>query len=126
MDALVGKWPAYPKDPYIDAWAETDLPLLMFAGGLDPATIFRKQLAFKPHFTKPNQTWLEFPLAGHGILSTTPTKANTSCGTAIMMSFMNNPRGTLDTSCMQDLQLIDFAGKKETTQLIFGTDDPWE
>ncbi len=128
MDALVGKWPTYAKDSYVGAWAVTDTPLLMLAGGLDPATIIRKQRLVKPHFTGANQTWLEFPLGAHGILSSTPTNANVSCGTTVMMSFIRAPTSPVDTTCMSDLRQLDFTGAttRGTTMALFGTMDPWE
>lgn len=125
MDALIGIWPAYPKDAYVGAWAQTDVPMLMLAGGLDPATILRKQRLTKPHFTGAHQTWVEFPLAGHGVIGTSPTNQGFSCGTAVMASFLRHPEAAVDTSCLSDLKGLSFAGDAATTMTLFGTTDPW-
>ncbi len=128
MDVLVGTWPTYPKDAYVGQWAQTDTPMLMLAGGLDPATLMRKALEVKPHFQGAHQTWVEFPLGAHGILSSSPTNAGPSCGTAIMVSFMRSPMSPPDRTCMSDLRGLDFTGAATpaTTMQLFGVADPWD
>ncbi|MBL8957957.1 MAG: alpha/beta hydrolase [Myxococcaceae bacterium] len=126
MDVLVGTWPTYARDRWVDAWAVTTTPMLMLAGGLDPATTYRKQLLVKPHFTAPGQHWVEFPLGAHGVITSSPTNANTSCGTAVMLSFLRSPLAAPDTACKSDLRGVDFVGNSATAQQLFGTTDMWE
>jgi len=118
-------WPRY-VDPLAPAWAETETPILMLAGGLDPATLFRKQVPARDHFRGAHQHFIEVPSATHTVIASSATKANRSCGTMIMMSFLEDPQGTPDTSCLSDVVPVSFDGDPETTKALFGTNDPWE
>lgn len=118
-------WPRY-VDPLAPAWAVTDTPLLMLAGGLDPATLLRKQVPARDHFRGANQHFIEIPTATHTVIGSSITKAGRSCGTTIMMSFLENPKGPLDTSCLTDVAPVSFDGDPATTNMLFGTDDAWE
>ncbi len=124
FDPILDTWPRY-SDPLANQWAKTDLPLLMFAGGLDPATLIEKQRPVKEHLHGPGQTWLEFPAAAHGILGSTPMKDGHSCGIKIMVSFLDHPEAP-DTSCISDLAPLSFRAEKTTSQDLFGTDDAWD
>ena len=125
LPELHATWPRY-VDPLAPAWASTDVPILMLAGGLDPATLFRKQLPARDHFRGQHQHFIEIPSATHTVIASSATTANRSCGTMIMMSFLEDPRGTPDTSCLADVVPLSFAGDAATTSALFGTSDPWE
>ena len=118
-------WPLY-TDPLAPAWATTDVPMLMLAGGLDPATLFRKQVPARDQFSGPHQHFVEIPSASHTVIASSMTTAGRSCGTMIMMTFLEDPRGTPDTSCLADVLPVTFAGDAAVTNALFGTSDPWE
>jgi pimeloyl-ACP methyl ester carboxylesterase len=124
FEPVLDSWPRY-TDARAGQWAETDKPLLMFAGGLDPATLLEKQRPMRDHFHAPNQHWFEFPDATHGILTASPTKDMHSCGIRMMVSFFDHPESP-DASCMSNLAPLSFAGEKAASQDLFGTDDAWE
>jgi len=125
-------WPVYPADPYMGAFAETDTPMLMLQGGLDPATLLEKARPYQAHFTGDHQTWVEFPTAAHTTFVSTPTReaavdATRGCARDLMFAFMHEPTAEVDTSCIADvvpldLELTDTA----LNQALLGTPDAWE
>ena len=125
LPELHASWPRY-VDPLAPAWAETETPILMLAGGLDPATLFQKQLGARDHFRGPNQHFIEIPSATHTVIASSATKANRSCGTMIMMSFLENPQDKPDTSSLADVVPLSFDGDAATTNALFGTSSPWD
>lgn len=123
-----GTWPTYPSDEYTGKWATSDAPMLFLNGGLDPATLLRKARVAKSQFTKPHQHWVEIPTAGHTALAgTSQTTDNRLCGTVMLMDFIENPKGELDTSCIAKVAPLEFEKLVPTyNQAFFGTSDPWE
>ncbi len=124
-------WPRYPLDAYAGAFADTTTPLLMLQGGLDPATLLRKARVMQPKFTRPNQTWVEFPTATHTTLVSSPyvneVGERRSCGTVTMMRFLEAPTSPLDTSCVAKVLGIDWSlPSVDYNRGFFGTDDAWE
>lgn len=79
-------------------WAETDTPVLVLQGGLDPAPLPRKARDAKGHFTGAHQHWVEIPTATHTVIASSTTTERRSCGTRILMNFIESPEGVLDTS----------------------------
>lgn len=131
FEATLSIWPRYAPDRFVGGWADTPMPLLMLNGGLDPATILRKAREFRPRFSRPNQTWVEFPTASHTTISSSPfvdeRGERRSCGTRLMMAFMDAPRGSLDTGCVAKVEGINFAFPNAgLTQALFGTTNAWE
>lgn len=125
LPELFAMWPRY-VEPRAGSLAVTDTPMLMLAGGLDPATLLRKQTPARDHFRGPHQHFIEIPSATHTVIASSTTSQNRSCGTTIMMSFLEDPTGTPDTSCLADVVPLDFAGDAATTNALFGTSDPWD
>lgn len=125
MDALVGKWPAYPGDAYMGKWPDRKKPVLVLQGGLDPATLLRKARPGKAVFTKPGQHWIEIPSATHTVIASSVTTEKRSCGTLIMMSFLEDAASP-DTSCLAKVVPLDFAVPASLTQGVFGTTDAWD
>jgi pimeloyl-ACP methyl ester carboxylesterase len=127
----VGVWPRYPLDAYVSQWATSTLPMLFLQGGLDPATLLRKAREMKPHFTAPHQTWVELPTATHTTLVSSPfvdaSGQRRSCGTRMLMAFLEDPTATLDTSCVAQIPAVDFTlVRPETNRALLGTEDAWE
>lgn len=133
MDALVGKWPAYPTDPYMGRWADRNKPVLVLQGGLDPATLARKARAGKSVFVKPGQHWIEVPSATHTVITSSAANVpaasggteKRSCGTMILMSFLEKPSAP-DTSCLGAVVPLDFDVPPALAQAFFGVPDAWE
>jgi hypothetical protein len=127
MTPNLGVWPVYGPDEYTGKWATVDTPILALAGGLDPATLLRKALAWKDHFKGPHQHWVEIATATHTVIASSPTSDLTkSCGSRILKNFLEGPTAPLDTSCLLDLAPLTFAGRPDLTKSVLGTDDPWE
>lgn len=124
-------WPAYPADPYVGAWADTDTPILMLQGGLDPATRLDKATPYRDHFTRPHQTWVTFPTATHTTLGSTPfvdeIGETRSCATRLMMAFAADPQREIDTGCVDQITPLDFSlPRTDYNRALFGTSDAWE
>jgi pimeloyl-ACP methyl ester carboxylesterase len=96
------KWPRYKRDEFVGKYADTATPILMMNGSLDPQTPQDFADAIAPHYTKPNQTYVVFPRAAHGVIHQSPTGHSGSaepCGTTVWRQFVANPTSKLDTSC---------------------------
>lgn len=125
MDAPLPIWEPY-HDDLATSFATTDVPLLMLQGKLDPATLYRKALPMKDHFTGASQHWVEVPTATHGVITSSTTNEHRSCGTRIIMNFLADPKGPLDTSCLATVVPISFDFDAATVNAVYGTSDLWE
>jgi pimeloyl-ACP methyl ester carboxylesterase len=130
FEATLG-WPAYPADRFTGRWPEPQRPLVMLQGGLDPATILRKARAARDQLNRPGQTWVEIPSATHTVIASSPyvnaAGERRSCGTAVMMSFLENPSAPPDTSCVSKVERLSWAlTNTNLTLALFGRRDPWE
>ncbi len=125
MDALIGKWPTYAPDRFTGGWPDRKKPVLVLQGGLDPATLLRKAREAKPFFAKPGQHWIEVPSATHTVIASSTTTAKRSCGTQMMMSFLERPESP-DTSCLANVIPVGFDLPSGLVQAFFGQDDAWE
>lgn len=124
-------WPRYPLDGFAGRSADTSTPMLMLSGALDPATILGKARALRSVFTRPNQTWVEFPRATHTTVVSSPyvddVGERRSCGTRLMMAFLEAPTTPLDTGCVARTLPIDFRlPRADLNFALFGTGDAWE
>jgi pimeloyl-ACP methyl ester carboxylesterase len=121
-------WPIYPRDEYVDGFPESEVPVLMLQGTLDPQTPRDLAAVTAEHFTGPHQTWTLVPGAPHAAALNSPvaTPGADPCGLQIVWSFLANPTGTPDTGCLADLVPITFTFPAETNQKYLGTDDLWE
>jgi pimeloyl-ACP methyl ester carboxylesterase len=121
-------WPIYPPDEYVWAFPETQVPVLMLQGTLDPQTPRDLAVVTSEHFTAPHQTWTLVPGSPHGVALQSPvmTAGADTCGMQIIWSFLADPMGTPDTRCLADLAPVSFSFPAETNQHYLGTDDLWE
>ncbi|MBX3188558.1 MAG: alpha/beta fold hydrolase [Labilithrix sp.] len=127
MGALYHQWPRYTPDASTKTYASTDTPMLFLQGGLDPATLLRKARPMREHFTKPHQTWVEVPTAGHTVFASSTTREGRSCGTRMIMAFLESPTAPIDTSCIADIRPLDFTIPDATLTLeILGTRNAWD
>jgi pimeloyl-ACP methyl ester carboxylesterase len=124
---IVNQWPVY-HDEADDQWAETDVPMLMLNGMIDPSTPYDFALTMADHFTGEHQTFLGFPNLPHGVTTSSPvdpTYGDYYCGLKLWLDFMVAPEQPLDTSCLDHLEAPDLVGTY-WGPLYMGADDYWE
>jgi pimeloyl-ACP methyl ester carboxylesterase len=122
-------WPLYDDALYDDGWAETDTPLLMLQGELDPVCPHAKALALAEHFTGPSQHFVSFSHACHGVTGSSPYPTDdgtADCGNELMLAFLIDPTAPLDTSCVDQTLPITFDPDPELVEAVLGTADAYE
>lgn len=120
------KWPVY-SDVRDDKWAETEVPMLMLQGVIDPATPYDYAVTLADHFNNPRQHFVSFPYAPHNVANGTPltTDGQVHCGQQLYTDFLIDPTGELDTTCVNQALPLDFEGAA-FGNYFFGTPDYWE
>jgi pimeloyl-ACP methyl ester carboxylesterase len=78
----------------------SDVPALVLAGGYDPAT--PPYWSESAAATLGNAVYVEFPTLGHGIMR------SNSCGLSIGLAFIDDPTGSPDTTCVDQLPPVAF------------------
>jgi pimeloyl-ACP methyl ester carboxylesterase len=121
--ALADQWPSYVSDALDGVFAETDVPMLMMNGTLDPATPISGSDRVGAHFDGTHQHYVRLPGAPHTFAS--PYGGRASCSFDMWMAFLRDPEGPLDVSCAERLDRIDFRGDS-LAATFFGTADLWE
>lgn len=117
-------WPRY-SDPLDNQWAQTDVPLLMLQGQIDPATPHSVASVMQEHFTGAHQRYVALPHSAHDALLGSPTSDGSICGAELLAQFLEDPRAELDTSCTQRVLPLDFEGTQYAPQL-FGATNYWD
>jgi pimeloyl-ACP methyl ester carboxylesterase len=120
-------WNRY-EDKLDNKWAETDIPMLMLQGVLDPSTPYDFAVELEDHFTGQHQHFVAFPYAPHNVVTGSPVSENSNaqhCGEKLFYEFLRDPTGPLDTSCADDTLPLDFVGA-DYGWYFFGTEDYWE
>ncbi len=120
-------WPRY-SDPLDDTWAESDVPMLMLQGELDPSTPLFFAQDVGEHFGGEHQHWTQFPYSPHNVISGSPLSHDPHaehCGERLFYDFLLDPRGELDSACVNEVAPLDFEGLVYAPY-IFGTEDYWE
>ena len=125
FDAPLAVLPRYPHDAHYGGFADTDLPLLMLQGTWDPATRPGPASVLAQAYTGAAQHWVEIPRGAHGALQSVPMLDGRSCGTLLVLGFLADPKGPLDTSCLTQLAPLTFDGTPALNTLLFGTEDAW-
>ncbi|MFP6639521.1 MAG: alpha/beta hydrolase, partial [Myxococcota bacterium] len=96
------QWPRY-SDPHDDTWAQSDVPMLLLQGQIDPATPHDFALDVAEHFDGPFQHWASFPDSAHNVTFGSPLADGPEamhCGLELVIAFMQDPTGELDLSCI--------------------------
>lgn len=124
-------WPAAVPDPWVGAYAEIAVPMLMINGVLDPQTTIEDARSFAAHFTGPEQYLVELPRTVHGAVFGSATAAPPAdpapCGAEIMRLFLQSPSTRPDTSCTDDILAGDgFSLGPVVDEYLWGTTDIWE
>ncbi|NUP04968.1 MAG: alpha/beta fold hydrolase [Polyangiaceae bacterium] len=123
-----GIWPAYPDDEYVEEWADTDIPLLMMNGDLDPQTPIWVAQPAAEHLHAANQQFVRVPRSAHCVVAATPVaqSSDQSCGLTMMLSFLQDPNVPVDTSCIANIPAESFTGVPANNLYVFGIQDLWE
>ena len=98
------------------------------AGLGDAASLAKAELA-GVELDAPHQTFVAVPWSPHGVVFFSPVKTPgaPTCGIQMLVSFVDDPEATPDTTCLDDLVPVDFSGGDSAlVQQLFGTNDPWE
>ncbi|HEX6243003.1 MAG TPA: alpha/beta hydrolase, partial [Polyangiales bacterium] len=127
LSALSDAWRRYPLDRYYDSPFRTRTPVLMLHGELDTQTPVALARALAEQLNARHQTLVTIPYGTHAAAFSSPvrTKGVPNCGTQLLASFVGNPRGRLDTSCLGDLR-PPFEIDQQLKQSLFGDADLWE
>ncbi|MFN8377929.1 MAG: alpha/beta fold hydrolase [Anaerolineae bacterium] len=97
-------WGVQTSDPVEAERVQSDVPTLILSGAMDPIT--PPSSGESAAAGLPNSIFLLFPTAGHGI-SFTDNDAG-ECAKSIVATFLSDPGGSLDTSCIEETDVIDF------------------
>lgn len=128
-------WPVYSPDQYVHQWPDTDMPVLILNGDMDPQTPVEGARFAREHYNGANQYLVEFPTAVHGILPLTllpgiALNAVDTCGSRIFFEFLDDPDTVPNTSCTGSLIQPDFSGATEhardAAQKYFETEKVWD
>jgi pimeloyl-ACP methyl ester carboxylesterase len=119
-------WPAYARDEYADAWADTDTPMLMMNGDLDPQTPIWLAESANDHLASANHWFFTIPRSAHCVIYETPTNDTTGCGMEMFLDFLQDPSEPPDASCYSGIPEESFTGDPKWNTYFFGTTDLWE
>ena len=116
-------WQRLPfyTDPLAPQYAETSVPVLMWNGQMDPQTSLEDARPLGMHLSGPNQTYVEFANATHGILFWDGRDIFGSCGMRQFVSFLQSPTTPVDISCRNSFPPPRF-DDDSLAGGIFGTD----
>ncbi len=95
-------WDVAAEDPIVTEPVTSDIPSLVLASDTDFQTW--PEWSRKAAETLPNSTLVEFEQVGHVVA------LNDGCPASIAAEFVENPTAVLDTSCVDELPAIDYAG----------------
>jgi len=123
---LHGGWPRYRPDDLVGTFPQTQVPMLLLAGTLDPQTPLAFAQAAAARFRAPNQRLIILPGAAHGTVVASPVQSSDQdCGLQLTLGFLQAPTQAPDLSCIDDLKPVDFQGEMLVSMALFGTPDTW-
>lgn len=119
-------FPRYPTEPDWRRWADTDRPLLLLNGTLDPQTPHFLLDDAVDHFTGPAQHVVFVPGAPHGVIQyATEADRGPPCGFELTVAFLTDPSAPLDRGCADSLPPPSYAVAPELAAGAFGAPDAW-
>jgi pimeloyl-ACP methyl ester carboxylesterase len=140
-----GSWPIYESDASEMSLADTNIPMLILNGELDPQTPIAWARAASEHFKLPQHHFVSVPKGAHGVLlSTVPANVlipevleeegsrlwQYACGKQIVFDFFEAPASPPNTSCLSGIHLPSFSGSLPVhayvSMEVFGTTDMWD
>jgi len=125
-------WDRYTPDKYYNKYPNAlEKPVLLLNGHLDGATGLHWASQAATHFRFPQQQLVVVPFSSHVTTLNSPVvNSNVTCGAQIAAIFLRSNGQQVNTSCINQVLPIDFAGTTENSKQIslsfFGTTDLWE
>jgi len=131
-------WNLYQDEIYAQKLPDTDIPMLMLNGTTDPQTPIEIAGKMKLHFNGEYQHFITIPYATHGVLINSPVTPpnwalggeDQTCGSLLFGQFIYDPKGPLDTSCIEIVYPVNFDPETMNNKLVsektFGTENMWE
>jgi pimeloyl-ACP methyl ester carboxylesterase len=123
------QWPRYTDTRWDDAWPETEIPVLMLQGELDPVTPHALALGVTEHYDGAHQHWVSFEHSAHSTSFDTPVVDDGSeepCGFQLVLGFVADPTADPDTGCVSRTLPLDFDPGQAYAEHYFGTEDLWD
>lgn len=121
-------WPRYAPDGLVGKYPNSNVPVLMMNGTLDPQTPLEFAQAIAPHYIAASQGLIVLPRAAHGVIHQSPTSGGTtvpSCGMMLWHQFLESPTVPLNAACRANILPHDFAGSPDLAERFFGTPTLW-
>ena len=129
-------WNEYTDEYIAQTKPETNTPVLMMNGTLDPQTALEIALPSKEFLNKENHYFITFPETPHGVTSTSITNemlsnhfGGTTCGEKIMFEFIKNPLQKPSEACLSDIALLswgDTGMNRGMAYQFMNTTDMWD
>ncbi|MCO4763173.1 MAG: alpha/beta fold hydrolase [Myxococcales bacterium] len=123
---LFDKWPKYKRDMYVNKFAETDVPVLMLNGTLDPQTPDFYAVAMDKGLKASNKQLVLMKGAAHGTVSQAPTFSGGMCGMDLAGQFFTDPTKPLDKTCVTLLLPVSFTLPSYMVKQFLGVNDLFE
>ncbi len=116
-------WPTYAAPADGDAFAHSDVPMLMLNGEFDPNSPLAAATAVGDHFAGANQRFFAIPGGNHTWHS--PTTQGYDCAENMFFGFIQDPTAPL-LDCLGDVEPIAWQGSTADAQAFFGTNDLYD
>jgi pimeloyl-ACP methyl ester carboxylesterase len=110
-ERCAGAYRAHPDASVVEL--KSDIPTLVLAGAIDAGPSVAEARSVLPGLT--NGILLEFPWFGHGVVPALSTLVP-GCGDAVVVSFIENPKGPVDTACAKTIGPPDFLTRVRVTK----------
>ncbi len=119
-------FPRYRTDPDWRRWADTERPVLLLNGTLDPQTPHFLLDDAVAHFTRRAQHVVFVPGAPHGVIQyATEADRGPPCGFEMTVAFLIDPLAPLDTGCAERLPSPAYTVPPDLAAGAFGSPDAW-
>lgn len=131
----VAGWPPYPMDGCAYRFPDTDLPILMINGDLDPQTHVDLARFASQAFDGVHQRLVVMSGVPHGAIFESRIQSDyhdkiDTCAIDLAFQFFEDPEKSLDLSCLDQLIQPDFSGTTEraleAAEAVFGRDSVWD
>ncbi|MFH1529689.1 MAG: hypothetical protein ABIK09_03020 [Pseudomonadota bacterium] len=121
-------WPRYPLDEAYGKWAPPEVPILILHGDLNYRTPLASVADAEERLTGPHQHFVVLPGVRDSAMFESPMDETfeTDCGFEIAMAWLKDPSAAPDTSCVDVILPVDFAGDEEFLAETMQTEELWE
>lgn len=116
-------WPRSAVDPLAPSYAPPSVPVLVMAGGLDPAApVATVGAGYRDHLSGPHQTFVEIPYGAHTVLTSAPVgDGMPSCSVQLVRAFLADPSAALPVSCAADVLVPSLDAPADLAMRFWGT-----